>query len=417
MSLKERLKNSPYLNNWKYPVVYFAISIAVIVPFPVLLHIDVLRIFNIYYMTAAPFAFLLYFVWIAGDMLSVNFVIKNHRHTPLLFSFIVVMIGLMLFAVRAFVWQNMELSIVYLCAILFIVAVIYHIAKYRNTASNLISLGSVVFLFAVLQYCIVAMLLLNYWGIALVVLAAGVLFGGILFVFGMLKRKKHIPPETTLAALEVRFEQYLNKVFKGLPMSEDLIALREQLKLALTSFADESLIPGIGENQLYGYALDSLGDYSPLIYPHRKNIFARLADTTNRVANILVGATLQLGLTFAYTIYLGTGDWVTSTINELSATAPIVLLTILVFLVLLITSRTVRNFMQKRHFTTPLCVGIIILLLVAITVTLALAPTNSLLFDIFAVRTLLLIIVGGVAAVTLAAQTILFLLKRNKFPK
>ncbi|MFA5450021.1 MAG: hypothetical protein WC292_06250 [Clostridia bacterium] len=412
MSIKERLKHSPYIKNWKFPVIYFAIGAVLSVLFIRRVIIDAPYNSIATFATIPLSVVLIYAIYIASDMLSANFVIKDHRQTPFLFAVILGIVSFLFFLVRFFVWHNFEMAIIYPSIALQLIALAYHFYRFRHDeAESIMSYGIVFGTLGLMLYCLVSFLLGNYGGISLVPLLFGTLIGGGIFALGIVLRKKQLQSEIPQSTLDKRSELFVAKLFKGLPMTDELIALREQITASLKEYMEVNVRSGISANKLFSEAVNSLGDYSALLYPYRKNFLARFAGSTNRATNILFGAVLQIGITLFYTFSLAHSDWASGSNELMYETSPVLIFIVLACIAVLLILRTVENFRHKRHLTTPLSIGLFVLTpLVIVFMILNLDRYNT------AVLTLLqLLIVLGIIALIIIAQVItIIMIKRRK---
>ena len=419
MSIRKRLKNSPYIKNWIYPVTYFVTGTVFIVFFMRLVildgwyhNIDAIGI------TISLFTILIYGFRIAGDLLAVNFVIKNHRQTPLLFAVMLGIVSFMLFFVRNFYWHNFEMAIIYPSIALFLIALIYHYYRFRHDeAESIMSYGIIFITLGLMLYCLVSFLLGNYGGISLVPLLFGTLVGGGIFAAGMVLRKKsHISSanlsiEDMRPLLEERVELFIAKLFKGLSLTGELIALREQITASLEEYMKSTIEEGIDANKLFADAVDSLGDFSELLYSHQKNILAHFIGSNNKAANLMFGAVLQVVLLAGYMLYLDCSDWISGSV-EWDEYLFIFVFIIFSCIAILLILRTVDNFRQERHLTTPLSLGGA----VALPLIIFFLAYNEHHSDGIGMQPLHIYIVSAVGALALVAQTVVLLmwLKKKK---
>ncbi len=418
MTLKERLKNSPYINNWRYPVVYFAASAVFGAFFIWRAMMESPNITLFVNITIPLFTILIYPIRIAGDLLSVNFVIKNHRQTPLLFAVILGILSFMLFIVRSFFWHNLGLAVIYPCIALFVTALIYHFVRFRhNEAESIMSYGIIFITLGLMLYCLVSFLLGNYGGISLVPLLFGTLVGGGIFALGLVLRKKshlssaNLSVEDIRPLLEEHIELFIAKLFKGLSLTNELVTLREQITASLKEYLEINEREGISANKLFVHAVDSLGDYSAILLPYRKNIFARFAGSNNKAANLMFSTILQIGLMLSYVFYLSYTDWSSGSIEWLEEDWALFFFISLACIAILLILRVIENFRLGRHLTTPLSLGGAVILPLIIVFIIECKETYS----IFGLLPLHIYIVSGVACAAIIAEIALSLkLLKNK---
>ena len=361
--IKERLKTNPLLVKKRYPIIYFSLTGALLALALLTSMNDLSDVVYSEWLTGALlsvlFTILLYVIYILSRMLSTNFIIKNHRHTALFGGMIVGIIGGVLTIVRAFISQTIEIATIYIFAVPLVITIIYIIVREINGANvTFFSLGVFAFLLGVTAYHLVSFFLGSEGGVNLFIFGAGTLTAIAIFVIDFVARKKITPPKASLESLEARCEKYLDKVFKGLPAKEELFTLREQLSASLTHYLAQNFQPDTDEYKQYLNAIDSLGDYSAILYPYRKNILAKISGSLNYRANVLVLVIMQFVTTMYYAMSIRSGNW--------SETFIIVIFGAALCLVGLFLLRIIENFRQKRHKFTAIFLGIIVMVPVAI---------------------------------------------------
>jgi|GEM_PF-6501121 hypothetical protein len=297
----KRLKKEIVLVNKKTTLAYFVVA-ALIFVVSIVTRLKDIWWPNVLYIPYAALA--IYLSLIAGKIVFSNDTIKNHRDTPVFLGMILAIN--LLFFTFVFCYESKNFAALFLVPIIFLIpSAVAAINSFTGYGKPFRPSLSVILSLAFFFYFLLSALFNNkYFETALIVPVIGFL-SAILFTAAILVTNRVAKPKTAdKAELERRLKRYVARVFKNVEKNKTTEAVEEQISTNLKEYADKNFSAEKDEDALYGEAIDSLGDYSRLIFKYKKNFVARLTGTPQFAAN----TTVVVGSVFLYYLFIVVGS-------------------------------------------------------------------------------------------------------------
>lgn len=405
MKLKERLKSNPFIKNKKMLILYFSVAaVATAISF---LTNDWSRS-NAPFVFAPGFSILFYMALITAQLVKRNSVIKNHKYTALLLLPVLFITSFMVFMIIQLDLKYPFLGFTIIPLSAMFVCLIYIVDSVKvKILIPYVPAVVFIFSFALFFYLIAAYMMNDLLASGIIILLVGVVLIIAYSVFYFLYEKKHKSTITDRDAyFKELFQSYLNAVFKNANYDEEKINLKEMLYGKLIAAYEMYKTKTFQDRKLYSICINSLGDYSGLIYDRNKSVFARISGFSYKVSEFIFCAILYCFLMFYGIIGANQQNWNEMTPVPLAGTA-------VAFLILLL-MRVIKNFITKRHkFTAAIICFISLVMYLMISFFDSLETRQNILPSPYFELVIVFIVIAGV----LSETAMRFFIKRKEEKK